>query len=139
MRHQTCGTASTVAGSASPSRAMTNTSRPALRQLSIRWPGRPPLPAMMPSGPWVGAAASAAIRAFLRGGRRLAQRAARIGADKRDDVGDRADRGKALGRLVDPVAERAVVREQKLVGAAQPLDLLAGEAAALDADDVEAG
>src|SRR5580765_4114729 len=104
MRHQACGTLSTIARSASPSSARTNTSRPAARQLSMIWRGNPPLPAMMPNGPcgrlvgapWVGASRLAAIRPF-----RLADRAARIGADKGDDVVHRADPAEALGRLVD--------------------------------------
>ena len=45
---------------------------------------------------------------------------------------------KPLRGLVDAVVQRAVRREQKLIGAAQPLDVLAAEAAALHADDVEA-
>ena len=62
-----------------------------------------------------------------------------FGADKGDDVVDRGDPGKALGGLVDPVAQRPGRVEQKLIGAAQALDVLAAEAAALHADDVEAG
>src|SRR6266849_10736580 len=138
MRHQACGTLATVAWSAAPSSARTKTSRPAARQLSITRRGNPPLPAMIPNGPWGGpwaeSSASAAIRPF-----RLADRAARIGADKGDDVVDRADPGKALGRVVDPVVECPVIREQELIRAAQPLDVVAAEAAALHADDVDAG
>ncbi len=62
-----------------------------------------------------------------------------IGADKADDVVDRGHPGKALGGLVDPVAQGSGRMEQKLVGIAQSLDVLAAEAAALHADDVEAG
>src|SRR5437899_2188943 len=134
MRHQACGTLPTAAGSAAPSSARTKTSRPAARQLAISWRGSPPLPAMMPSGPALESPELSAIRPL-----RLADRTARIGADEGDDVIDRGDPAKPLGGLVDPVAECAVGREQELVGAAQPLDVLAAEAAALHADDVEAG
>src|SRR5439155_15595801 len=68
---------------------------------------------------------------------RLADRSARIGADERDDVVDRADATEAVGRLVDAVAEGALGREQELIGTAQPLDIFAAEALALHADDVE--
>src|SRR5207302_6573917 len=89
--------------------------------------GRAPLPAMMPSGPPL-----SAIRAFW-----LTDRARRVGPDKGDDVVDRADAAEALGHFCDPVVESAVGREQKLIGAAQGLDVLATEAAAVHADDVE--
>src|SRR5205823_1957112 len=124
--HQACGTPATVAWSASPSSARTKTGRPAARQFSIRRRGSAPLPATIPRGP------SAAIRPL-----RLADRARRIGADERDHVVDRTDAAVALGNLVDPVVERTVGREQKLVSAAQGLDVLAAEATALHADDVQ--
>src|SRR5438132_1036039 len=134
MRHQACGTVSSAARSASPSSARTKTSRPAARQLSITRRGNPPLPAMMPNGPGVESSTSAAIRPF-----RLADRPARIGADEGDDVVHRANSAEAFRRLDDPVVEGPVLREQELIGAAQPLDVVAAEAAALHADDVEAG
>src|SRR5205085_4653711 len=128
IRHQACGTPSTVAGSASPSSASTNTSRPAARQLSIRRRGNAPLPATMPSGP----GRLPAIRPL-----RLADRPAGIGADEGDDIVDRTDAAKAVGGLGDPVVQGALGREQELIGAAQPLDVLPAEAVALHADDVE--
>src|SRR5438045_7977317 len=82
---------------------------------------------MMPSGPPL-----SAIRAFW-----LADRARRVGPDKGDDIVDRGDAAEALGHFCDPVVESAVGREQKLIGAAQGLDVLATKAAALHADDVE--
>src|SRR5438445_524474 len=128
IRHQACGTPSTVAGSASPSSASTNTSRPAARQLSTRRRGSAPLPATIPRGP----GRLSAIRPF-----RLADRPAGIGADEGDHVVDRTDAAKAAGGLVDPVVEGAFGRKQELIGAAQALDVLAAEAVALHADDVE--
>src|SRR5438045_2399517 len=98
-----------MAGSASPSIARTNTSRPAARQLSMICCGKPPLPAMMPNGPWggliggswAGASRLAAIRPF-----RLADRAVRVRPDKGDDVIDRTDPAEPLGRFIDPIVER---------------------------------
>src|SRR5260370_10544908 len=119
MRHQACGTPSTVERSASPSSARTKTPRPAVRQLLITRRGKPPLPAMMPSGPWGGPAAAALSAIRILG---LADRPARIGADEGDDVGYRADPAKPLGRLVDPVRQRPVAGEQELIGVAQALD-----------------
>src|SRR5204863_166678 len=127
MRHQACGTSATVASSASPWRASTKTGRPAARRFSRRRRGSAPLPAIIPSGP-----ALAAIRAFW-----LADRARRVGPDKGEDIVDRGDAAEALGHFCDPVVESAVGREQKLIGAAQRLDVLATKAAALHADDVE--
>src|SRR5436190_20161921 len=124
--HQACGTPATVAWSAAPSSARTKTGRPAARQLSTRRRGSAPLPAMIPRGP------SAAIRPF-----RLADRARRVGADERDHVIDGTNAAVTLGNLVDPIIERAVGREQKLIGAAQGLDVLAAKAAALHTDDVQ--
>src|SRR5215831_7041631 len=129
IRHQACGTPSTVSGSAAPSRARTKTSRPAARQASMSRRGSPPSPATMPS-----LSALSAISLL-----RLADGAARIGADEGDDVLGRADSGKSLGGLVDAVAQGPVGEEQKLVGVSQTLDVLAAEAAALNADDVEPG
>src|SRR5437763_11684233 len=125
-RHQACGISSTVSGSASPSSANTKTGRPEARQFSIRRRGSAPLPAIMPSGP-----ALSAIRSF-----RLTDRAGRVGADEGDDVIHRHDPAKALRHFVDPVVERAVRREQELVSAAQRVDVVAAEAAALHADNV---
>src|SRR6202023_4158539 len=128
IRHQACGTPSTVAGSASPASARTKPSRPAVRQLSIRRRGSAPLPATMPRGP----GRLSAILSF-----RLADRPAGVGADKGDHVVDRTDAAKPVGGLVDAVVEGALGREQELIGAAQTLDVLAAEAVALHADDVE--
>src|SRR6185312_15256314 len=131
IRHQACGTSATVSGSASPSSARTKTARPSLRHFSITRRGNPPLPATMPSGP----APLAVIRPFG-----LADRPARIGANERDHIVDRADPGKLRGRLLDPLAEgAAAVGEQELIGGAQTLDVVAAEPAALHSDDVEAG
>src|SRR5437764_11012667 len=123
-RHQACGTPATASGSASPSSARTNTSRPDAWQLSIRRRGKVPLPATIPI--------LAAIRSF-----RLTDRPARIGTDEIENVVHRADPAETLGRIVDPVAQSAVLGKQELIGGAQPLDILPAVAAALDADDVE--
>src|SRR5262249_1582363 len=63
--------------------------------------------------------------------------AARIGANEIDDVFDRSDAAEAFGGFVHPVAQRAVRSEQELIGVAQALDVLAGKAAPLHADNVE--
>ena len=75
-----------------------------------------------------------AIRPFW-----LADRAARIRADEGDNIVDRAVPRETLGDLIDALDERAFVGKQELVGAAQSADVLAAEAAALHADDVDAG
>src|SRR5271163_4413671 len=123
-RHQACGTPSTVAGSAAPSRARTKTSRPAARQDSTRRRGSSPHPATIPS--------LSAIRPL-----RLTDGPARIGADEFDDVVDRPNSAEALRGLGHPVAERPVCGEQELVRVAQRLDILATDAAALHPDDIE--
>src|ERR1700693_195233 len=125
IRHQACGTSVNSSGSASPSRARTKTSRPAALQLSTRRRGKLPLPATMPI--------LAAIRSFW-----LAYRAARIGADKIDDIVNGTDTAEALGGIADPIAECAVLGKQKLIRGAQSVDVLAAVAAPLHADDVEA-
>src|SRR5579883_2800821 len=114
-----------AAGSASPAKARTKKGRPAARHASMRRRGRSPEPARMPSLPAIPIG--------------LAEAAAGIGADEGHDVLNRLRVGKARGNLVDPDAERAVLGEEKLKGAAQGLDFLAREAAALHPDDVEAG
>src|SRR5262245_13417612 len=95
IRHQACGTSRTVSGSADPSRASTKTSRPVARQVSTRRRGRPPPPATIPS--------LFAIRPF-----RLANGAARIGADEFDNVVDRPDAAEAFCGLVDTLDQSAV-------------------------------
>ena len=47
--------------------------------------------------------------------------------------------GKGRGDVLDALLERALRREQMLVGAAQSVDRLAREAAALQADEIEPG
>src|SRR5262249_12895649 len=131
-RHQACGTSATVSCSASPSSASTKTGRPAIRQFSTRRRGSAPLPAIMPSGPGLTRLALSAIRSF-----RLTDRAGRVGAEEGDNIVDRPNPAKALRHFVDPVVERAVRGEQELIGAAQRLDVVAAEAAALHADDVD--
>src|SRR6516164_2500848 len=124
MRHQACGTPRTVSGSAAPSRAKTKTSRPAARQDSTRRCGRRPSPATIPSLP--------VICPF-----RLTDGAARVRADEVKDVVDRCDTTEALGSLVYTIAQGALRGEQELVGAPEPLNILATEAAALHADNVQ--
>src|SRR5437667_5182483 len=124
-RHQACGTPSTVAGSAAPSRARTKTSRPAARQHSTRRRGSSPQPAIIPS-----------LSAICPLG--LTDGPARIGADEFDDVVDRPDPAETLRGFGDPVAQGPVSGEQKLVGIAQALDVLAAEAATLHPDNIEA-
>src|SRR5436190_11336126 len=67
----------------------------------------------------------------------LADRAARIGPNKGDDILDRGDAAETLGRPVDPIVQRAVGRKQELIGIAQALDVFTAEPAALHADDIE--
>ena len=95
MRHQACGTPRTVSGSAAPSKAKTNTSRPAARQDSTRRRGSRPPPATIPSLP--------AIFAF-----RLRNGSAGIRANEIEDMVDRRDAGKALSRLGYAIAQRAI-------------------------------
>src|SRR4051794_19670230 len=123
-----CGTSARMAGSASPLKASTKKSRSAARQASMMRRGSSPAPGGMPSLPALPLCALAG----------LADRAARIGADKIDDVLDRLDLAEARGDVVDALAQRAAVGEELLVGVAHRLDLLAREAAALHADDVDA-
>src|SRR5579871_1731105 len=130
MRHQACGTPATVSGSAAPSNASTNTSRPDCRQASTSRRGRAPPPATMPRR-----GAAVALSAISR--LRLQQPAAGIGADEFDHILDRAHPGKAAGGGVDAIAEGAFRVKQHLIGGAQFLDLVTAETAALHADDVE--
>src|SRR5947209_8669388 len=123
-RHQACGTPSTVAGSAAPSRARTNTSRPAARQHSTRWCGSPPHPATIPSLP--------AILTL-----RLTNGPTRIRADEFDNVVDRPNTAETLRGLVYPVAQGAVRGEQELVCVPQDLDIIAAEATAPHTDEIE--
>src|SRR5437764_153454 len=78
---------------------------------------------MAPSGPscaisgpssWSAPMPSLFAIPFLR----LANGAAGIGTDELEDIFNRADATKALGRFVHPIAQRAVGGEQKLVGVA---------------------
>src|SRR6266851_5675513 len=124
-----CGTSARMAGSASPLKARTKKSRSAARQASMMRRGSSPAPANMPSLPTV------PLRALAG----LADRAARIGADEIDDVLDRLDVAETRGEIVDALAQRAGIGEEQLEGVAQRLDLVAREAAALHADDVDAG
>src|ERR1700751_2571065 len=124
MRHQACGTSRTVSGSAAPSRAKTKTSRPAARQHSIRRCGSRPPPATIPSLP--------VICPF-----RLTDGAARVRADEVEDIVHRCDTTEALGSFVYTITQRAIQGEQGLVSAAESLDILTTEAAALHADYVQ--
>src|SRR5690348_1128820 len=128
-RIQACGTFSTMAGSAAPMKAKTKTGRCALAHASIRRPGSAPEPARMPSGP----DSAAAI------GARLTQAADRFGAGEFDHVAHRADGRELLVHRRQPFGEGAgLVAEKHLIGRAQCLDFVAGEATALHADDIEA-
>src|SRR6516162_9745324 len=124
MRHQAWGTPRTVSGSAAPSRAKTKTSRPAARQDSTSRCGRRPPPATIPSLP--------VICSF-----RLTDGAARIRADEVKDIVDRGDATEALDGFVYTIVQRAIRREQELVGAAESLDVLTTKAAALHPDNVQ--
>src|ERR1700740_1405451 len=124
MRHQACGTPRTVSGSAAPSSAKTKTSRPAARHDSTRRCGSRPPPATVPSLP--------VICPF-----RLTDGAARVSADEVKDIIDSRDATETLGSLVHALAQRAIRGEQGLVGAAESLDNLTTEAAALHADNVQ--
>src|SRR6185437_14060802 len=124
-----CGASPRLSMSASPLKARTKKSRSALRQAAIIRRGRSPAPARMPSLPTVS----------LRAVARLADGAARIGADELDDVAHRPDVAEALSDVVDAFAQGAGIGEELLEGVAQRLDLLAREAAALHANDVDAG
>src|SRR6185312_4925741 len=120
-----CGAPVRMAGSASPAKASTKNGRSAARQASTRRRGRSPDPARIPSLPAIPV--------------RLADAAARFGTKKGEDILNRLHPGEAVGNPVDPLAEGSSRSEEHLEGAAQLLDLLAREAAALHADDVEAG
>src|SRR5260221_7553984 len=124
-----CGTSARMAGSASPLKARTKKWRSAARQAAMMRRGSSPAPANMPSLPTV------PLRALAG----LADPAARIGANELDDVHHRRYPAEALSELVDALAERAGHAEQHLEGGAQRLDFLAREAAALHADDIDAG
>src|SRR6516225_9375327 len=124
MRHQACGTSRTVSGSAAPSRAKTNTSRPAARQDSTKRLGNRPPPATIPILPV----------ARLLG---LTNGAARIRPDEVEDIVDRCDATEALGSLAHAIAQGAIRGKQKLVCGAEGLDVLAAEAAALHTNDVQ--
>src|SRR5271167_4615073 len=124
IRHQACGTSRTISGSAAPSRAKTKTSRPAARQDSTRRCGSRPPPATIPSLPVIGS--------FW-----LTDGAARVRADEVKQIVDGCDTTEALGGFVYTIAQRAIRREQELVGIAESLDVLTTEAAALHADNVQ--
>src|SRR5271165_1924015 len=124
MRHHACGTPRTVSGSAAPSRAKTKTSRPSARQDSTRRCGSRPPPATIPSLPVIGP--------FW-----LTDGAARVRADEVKEIVDGCDTTEALGGFVYTIAQRAIRREQELVGIAESLDVLTTEAAALHADNVQ--
>src|SRR5215472_8260815 len=121
MRHQACATPRTVSGSAAPSNAQTKTSRPAAWQDSTRRRGSRPPPATMPSLP--------AICTFW-----LAYGAAGVSADEVKDIVDWRDAAEALSGFVYPIAQRAIRREQRLVGIAKSLDILAADTATLHPD-----
>src|SRR5215469_10121769 len=123
-RHQACVTPRTVSGSAAPSRAKTNTSRPAARQESTRRRGSRPPPATIPSLPVI-------FPFWLTNG------AARVRANKIEDVVDRCDAGKAFSCFGNAIAQRAIRREQELVSVTKRLDILATEAAPLHSNDVQ--
>src|SRR5229473_1579907 len=110
-----CGTSVRMAGSTSSLKARTKNSRSAARHASIMRRGNSPAPARMPSLPTI----------RLRALSRLADRAARIGADEIDDVPNRLDVPEALCDVVDAFAQRAAITEEMLKGDAQRLDLVA--------------
>src|SRR5580698_7572668 len=126
--HHAWDTPMTVSGAASPSSASTNTSRPLARQISTRRRGSSPPPAITPSL----AAVLPAIRPL-----RLADRPARIRTDEGDEIVDRTNAAEPLRDFLDPLAKRAGIAEQAIIGAAQALDIVTAKAAALHADDVE--
>src|SRR5579863_4175085 len=98
------------------------------RQASIRRNGSSPEPARMPSLP-----AIPSLRL------RLDEAARGFLADEAQHVFDGAHAGITLRHMLDALGESAVLAlEQHLVSAAQGLDLVAREAAALHADNVEA-
>src|ERR1700722_19487021 len=96
------GTSARIAGSVSSTKPRTKNGRSAFRQASITRRGNSPAPARMPSLPTVPL--------------RLADRAARIRADERDDVLHRLHLAIPIGDLVDALAERAGLAEQRLEG-----------------------
>ena len=67
-----------------------------------------------------------------------AQRALAAGADEGDDLLDDRMVRELLLDVVEALHQRAFVGKQQPVGAAQAVDVLAREAAPLQADDVEA-
>src|SRR5579871_2658987 len=89
--------------------------------------GSTPPPAKMPSVP---------RSVPIRGGR-LAQTAARFGADEFDDLIDVAIGGEDSRHLLEAFGERPVRAEQHAVGAAERLDIVAVQAAALQSDQIE--
>src|ERR1700730_8571832 len=125
---QACGTDATAAGSAEPSKAMTKKGRSSARQASMTREGNSPAPARIPSfelAPAIGFG--------------LNEAAGIVGADEPDEIAHRAHLAVARGGGVDALDEGAgAVFEQHLIGAAQGLNVLAREAAALQSHDVEA-
>ena len=127
-RHQACGTSATVAGSAAPSSARTKTSRPAARQDSMRRRGSPPPPAMMPSLSVI------ASRHCPFGWQMARLESARMNATMSSTgaIPPKRSATSSTRSLSVPSSPN-----RQLIGAAQALDVLAAEAAALHADDVE--
>ena len=70
---------------------------------------------------------------------RHAQRALAAGADEGDDLLDDRMVRELLLHVVEALQQRALVGKQRAVGPAQAVDVLAREAAPLQADDVEPG
>src|SRR5262249_37732947 len=99
------------------------------RAASARRRGSVPPPARMPSVP-----VSVPIR-----GCGLAQAAARFGADEIDDLADRAIGSENTGHFFDPLGERSIRTEEQPIGAAQGLNIVAVEAAALESHQIEPG
>src|SRR5579875_3423289 len=94
----------------------------------MRRSGSSPEPARMPS------------LAAITAGFRLLEAARRFFPDEAQHVLDRSHAGKARRNAGDALGKGALVAfEERLIGVAQALDLFAREAAALHANDVEAG
>src|SRR5690606_8444285 len=125
-RIQACGAFATVAGSVSPSKARTKNGRSSLLHASISRAGRSPEPARMPSLPGIRRA-------------RLADRTRGVGPDELDDLAYGPRVFVERGDVVDTLHERALLREEEMIGAAQRLQVVAREAAALEASNVEPG
>ena len=124
--------------SVAPTTPTRNGSRPARRASRATSSGNAPAP----QG-WRAAAPGPAApgpltppRPCRRAGRRSRDRRP---AQEGDDLLHRLLAGERLGDLVDALLQRAFAVEQHLVGAPELVDRLVREAAALQADDIEAG